>query len=37
MGDNLYRVQVGPYNDAASAQAAQQLLIKAGFNSILKR
>jgi cell division septation protein DedD len=35
--DTLYRVQVGPYNDAASAQAAQQSLEKAGFNSILKR
>ena len=37
IGDSLYRVQVGPYNDAASAQAAQQSLQKAGFKSILKR
>jgi cell division septation protein DedD len=35
--DSLYRVQVGPYNDAASAQAAQQLLEKAGFKIIVKR
>jgi cell division protein FtsN len=30
-------VQVGPYNDTASAQAAQQSLEKAGFKIIVKR
>lgn len=36
-GDNLFRVQVGPYSDEKSADAAKQALIKAGFNPIIKR
>jgi DedD protein len=36
-GDNLYRVQVGPYPDEKSAEAAKQALAKAGFNAIIKR
>lgn len=35
--DNFYRVQVGPYNDAASANAARQRLETQGFKSIIKR
>lgn len=36
-GDNLYRVQVGPYPDEKTAEAARQALAKAGFNAIIKR
>jgi len=35
--DSLYRVQVGPYPDEKSADAAKQALAKAGFNAIIKR
>lgn len=35
--DRFYRVQVGPYPDAKSANAARQRLEKQGFNSIVKR
>ena len=36
-GDNLFRVQVGPYPDEKSAEAAKEALAKAGFNPIIKR
>jgi len=35
--DNFYRVQVGPYPDVASAEAAKQALDHAGFIAIIKR
>ncbi|MGC1912110.1 MAG: SPOR domain-containing protein [Candidatus Acidiferrales bacterium] len=35
--DNLYRVQVGPYRDAKSAEDAQKALEQAGFKAIIKR
>ncbi len=35
--DNFYRVQVGPYQDEKSAQAAIQALDHAGFKAIIKR
>ena len=35
--DNYYRVQVGPYNDAASADRAKQMLEHEGFKPIVKR
>ncbi|HUO33828.1 MAG TPA: SPOR domain-containing protein [Candidatus Acidoferrum sp.] len=35
--DSLYRVQVGPYTNEKSADAAKQALAKAGFNAIIKR
>jgi cell division septation protein DedD len=35
--DNLYRVQVGPYRDLPSAEAAQKALEQAGFKAIIKR
>jgi DedD protein len=35
--DNFYRVQVGPYADEKSAEAAREGLAKAGFNAIIKR
>ena len=37
MGDNLYRVQVGPYRDAAAADAGKKSLMHEGFKAILKR
>ena len=37
VGDNLYRVQVGPYADPQSAAQAKQSLEREGFRSILKR
>lgn len=37
MGDNLYRVQVGPYADAASADAGKKALFREGFKAILKK
>lgn len=36
-GDNFYRVQVGPYRDEKSAEAARSALERAGFKAILKR
>jgi DedD protein len=36
-GDNLYRVQVGPYADAQSANQAKTSLEREGFKAILKR
>jgi len=36
-GDALFRVQVGPYPDEKSAEAAKQALVKAGFSPIIKR
>jgi DedD protein len=35
--DNFYRVQVGPYRDATSAEKAKQSLDRAGFKAIVKR
>jgi cell division septation protein DedD len=35
--DRYYRIQVGPYRNAQSANAAQQQLEKQGFKSIIKR
>lgn len=37
MGDNLYRVQVGPYADSASADAGKRALLREGFKAILKK
>ncbi len=37
MGDNLYRVQVGPYSDASSADAGKKALFREGFKAILKK
>ena len=36
-GDNLYRVQVGPYADAASSEKARRGLEREGFKTIAKR
>ncbi len=36
-GDNLYRVQVGPYGDKESADLAQKALQREGFKAIVKR
>jgi cell division septation protein DedD len=36
-GDNLYRVQVGPYADAKSADSARRSLERDGFKAITKR
>ena len=36
MGDNLYRVQVGPYADAQSANLAKRSLEREGFKAIIK-
>lgn len=36
-GDNLFRVQVGPYADAKSAEQAKLALQREGFKAILKR
>jgi cell division protein FtsN len=35
-GDNYYRVQVGPYADQKSADAARKGLEGAGFKAIVK-
>jgi DedD protein len=35
--DNLYRVQVGPYQDIASAEAAKRSLEQLGFKNIFRR
>jgi hypothetical protein len=35
--DNFYRVQVGPYPDQQSAEAAKHELERAGFKTIIKR
>lgn len=35
--DNFYRVQVGPYRDQHTADAARAALDHAGFKSIIKR
>jgi DedD protein len=35
--DNFYRVQVGPYQDIASAQSAKRSLEQLGFKPIIKR
>lgn len=35
--DQWYRVQVGPYADAKSAEQAKAALAKVGFNAIVKR
>jgi cell division protein FtsN len=37
MGDNLFRVQVGPYADSASADAGKKALQREGFKAILKK
>jgi cell division septation protein DedD len=37
MGDNLYRVQVGPYGDSAAADAGKKALQREGFKAILKK
>jgi cell division septation protein DedD len=34
--DGYYRVQVGPYNDKTSADAARHALEQAGFKAIIK-
>ncbi|HXZ12577.1 MAG TPA: SPOR domain-containing protein [Candidatus Sulfotelmatobacter sp.] len=36
-GDNYYRVQVGPYSDEKSADAAKHALEQLGFKPIIKR
>jgi DedD protein len=36
-GDNFYRVQVGPYRDEKSAEAARNALERDGFKAIIKR
>jgi cell division septation protein DedD len=36
-GDNLYRVQVGPYADLGSAEKARRSLERDGFKAITKR
>lgn len=36
-GGGLYRVQVGPYADASSAEIAKQALTREGFKAIVKR
>jgi DedD protein len=36
-GDNFYRVQVGPYPDQRSADAARSALDRAGFKTIIRR
>lgn len=36
-GDNLYRVQVGPYADVQSAELAKRALEREGFKAIAKR
>ncbi len=36
-GDNLYRVQVGPYADSESADSGKKALQREGFKAILKR
>jgi cell division septation protein DedD len=35
--DNFYRVQVGPYQDVATAEAAKRALEQFGFKPIIKR
>jgi len=35
--DNLYRIQVGPYADAQSAEVAKRSLEREGFKAIVKR
>jgi cell division septation protein DedD len=35
--DNYYRVQVGPYQDIASAESAKRSLEQLGFKPIIKR
>ena len=35
--DNYYRVQVGPYQDVASAESAKRALEQLGFKPIIKR
>ncbi len=35
--DNLYRVQVGPYQDVAAAESAKHALEQFGFKPIIKR
>ena len=35
--DNFYRVQIGPYADTESANAARHKLESQGFKSIIKR
>jgi DedD protein len=35
--DNLYRVQVGPYQDTAAAESAKRALEQFGFKPIIKR
>jgi cell division septation protein DedD len=36
-GDSFYRVQVGPYSDVKSAEAAKAALDREGFKAIIKR
>jgi cell division septation protein DedD len=36
-GDTFYRVQVGPYSDVKSAEAAKAALDREGFKAIIKR
>jgi cell division protein FtsN len=36
-GDRYYRVQVGPYTDARSADLAKQKLASQGFKAIARR
>ncbi len=35
-GDNLYRVQVGPYNQLAEAQQMRERLLADGYNAVIK-
>ena len=36
-GDGFYRVQVGPYTDERSAEAARTALEHSGFKAIIRR
>lgn len=36
-GDKYYRVQVGPFNSVAKAEAAKEALERAGFKTILRK
>jgi cell division septation protein DedD len=36
-GDAFFRVQVGPYSDVKSAEAAKAALDREGFKAIIKR
>jgi cell division septation protein DedD len=37
VGDKLFRIQVGPYNDIKDAEAMRAKLVGDGYNPILKK